>query len=93
MLIVQDPFNNKPMKTVLKNVKYVFLTKSRHDLVSLQKIFFPTQSGVLRDASDQCFYKLGRSSLLIDNSYDEQPSHRLKNLGINDQYGLIFKPR
>lgn len=81
------------MKTVMKNAKYVFLTRSRHDLVSLQKIFFPTQNGILRQACDQCFYKQNRNSLLIDNSYDVQPSFRLKNLGIDYDYGLIFKPK
>lgn len=81
------------MKTVLKNSKYVILTKSRHDLISLQKLFFPTQKGILRDACEQCFYKMNRKSLLIDNSIDVQPSHRLKNLGIDEDYGLVFKPR
>lgn len=93
MLVVQDPFSSKPMKTIMKNAKYVVLTKSRFDLITLQKILFPAQKGILRDACEQCFYKMGRNSLLIDNSVDVSPSHRLKNLGIDEECGLIFKPR
>jgi hypothetical protein len=92
ILIVQDLFSTKAMRTILKNTRYLFLTKSHYDWSTLQRLLFVGQPGVLKSAADDCFYKQKRNYLMVDSSSDCPPNDRLKNLGLECDYGLIFKP-
>lgn len=91
ILLVQDAFSTKAMRTVLKNTRYLFLTRSHYDWSTLQRLLFVGQPGVLKAAGDYCFYKMKRNYLLIDSSKECPPSHRMKNFGLEEGYGLIFK--
>lgn len=93
IFIVHDLFGEKALHPIMKNTKYLFLTKSHYDFVSLQRSLFVGMPGVLKSASEQCFYSLKRHYLLIDNSADVAPKERIKSgLFATDQFAVIFRP-
>jgi energy-coupling factor transporter ATP-binding protein EcfA2 len=88
-LIIHDLFANKVLKTLVKNAKYLMLTKSHFDFTTIQRLLLTGSGGILKSASDQCFHKLKRKYLIIDNTADCKPEHRLKNF---DDPPVIFEP-
>ena len=88
----QTPFRENKLGILHDNAKYLVLTKSHHDYVSLGRKYMPGNPGHLILAANTCFYKLNCDYLIVDNSNWARPDQRCKTGFCKGEQMYLFSP-